>query len=58
MMTFISFSLVTLAALLAIPVVVFLVEVVAAIVLPQRDCTVPPSKDSAPTCCRADTSAQ
>jgi cellulose synthase/poly-beta-1,6-N-acetylglucosamine synthase-like glycosyltransferase len=46
MMTFISFSLVTLAALLAFPVVILLVEVVAAITLPQQDCTVAPCKDS------------
>lgn len=46
MVTFISFLLVTLAVLLAIPVCVFLIEVVAAIALPQRDCLVPPSKDS------------
>src|ERR1700722_11300717 len=37
MVTFISILLVTLAVFLAIPVAVFLVEVVAAIALPQRD---------------------
>ncbi len=46
MATFISFSLGTLAVLLAIPVAIFLIEVVAAIALPQRDCLVPPSNDS------------
>jgi cellulose synthase/poly-beta-1,6-N-acetylglucosamine synthase-like glycosyltransferase len=37
MVTFISILLVTLAVLLAIPVAVFLVEVIGAIALPQRD---------------------
>ena len=44
MVTFISFLLVTLAGLLAIPVAIFFIEVVAAIVLPDRDCSVPPNK--------------
>jgi hypothetical protein len=39
--TFISFSLVTLAFLLAVPVAIFLVEIVAAIAQPQRDCLAP-----------------
>jgi hypothetical protein len=46
MITLISFSLVTLAALLALPVAVFLAEVVAAITLPQRDRLVPPRRDA------------
>ena len=41
-MTFISFSIVTLAVLLAIPTAVFFIEVIAAIALPQRDYSVPP----------------
>jgi cellulose synthase/poly-beta-1,6-N-acetylglucosamine synthase-like glycosyltransferase len=42
---FLSFSLVTLAFFLAIPVAVFLVEVVAAIALPQQDSLVPRNQD-------------
>ena len=45
-MTFISFLMVTLAVLLAIPTTVFFIEVVAAIALPQRDHPVPPSNRS------------
>ena len=45
MVTFISFFLATLACLLAIPVAVFLVEVIAGIALPQRDCSIKPSGD-------------
>ena len=43
-MNFISFSTVTLAVLLAIPTTVFFLEVIAAIALPQRDYSVPPSR--------------
>jgi cellulose synthase/poly-beta-1,6-N-acetylglucosamine synthase-like glycosyltransferase len=46
MATFISFLLVALASFLAIPIVVFIVEVVAAIALPPRDDSLPLSKDS------------
>jgi cellulose synthase/poly-beta-1,6-N-acetylglucosamine synthase-like glycosyltransferase len=46
MTTFISFSLVTLAVILAVPVAVFFVEVVAAVALPQRDCLVRSREDS------------
>ncbi len=46
MVTFISFFLATLAFLLAIPVAVFLIEVVAGIVLPRLDFPVPPSANS------------
>src|SRR6266446_155991 len=46
MAAFISFALVTLASVLAIPVAVFLVEVVASIALPQQDRSVPPSGSS------------
>jgi cellulose synthase/poly-beta-1,6-N-acetylglucosamine synthase-like glycosyltransferase len=41
--TFISFSIVTLAALFAIPTAVFFIEVIAAIALPKPDHEVPPS---------------
>jgi cellulose synthase/poly-beta-1,6-N-acetylglucosamine synthase-like glycosyltransferase len=41
MMIFISLFLVTLASFLAILVAVFLVEVIAAVTLPQRDCPAP-----------------
>jgi hypothetical protein len=41
MLTFISFSLATLAALLAFLVAVFLVEAIAALTLPQQDCLAP-----------------
>src|ERR1700730_15741705 len=44
--TFVAFSLVTLALLLAIPVAVFFLEVIAAIALPQRDYSMPPSEAS------------
>jgi cellulose synthase/poly-beta-1,6-N-acetylglucosamine synthase-like glycosyltransferase len=46
MITFVSFSLVTLAGFLAFLVAVFLVEVVAAVTLPQRHYLVPPCRDS------------
>src|ERR1700730_149585 len=46
MVTFVAFSLVTLALLLAIPVAVFFLEVIAAIALPQRDFRTPPSEGS------------
>lgn len=46
MLTLISFLLVALAVLLAIPVAVFFVEVVAAIALPQRPWVGQPSDDS------------
>jgi cellulose synthase/poly-beta-1,6-N-acetylglucosamine synthase-like glycosyltransferase len=46
MVTFISFLLVNLALFLAIPVAVFLVEVVAAMALPQRDCVTSLSGDA------------
>jgi glycosyltransferase involved in cell wall biosynthesis len=42
MMTVVSFALVTLASLLALLVAAFLVEIVAAVVLPQRDCLTAP----------------
>jgi cellulose synthase/poly-beta-1,6-N-acetylglucosamine synthase-like glycosyltransferase len=42
MLTFISFSLATLACFLAIPVAVFFVEVVAAMVFPSRVCSAAP----------------
>jgi len=45
MVTFISFFLAILASLVAIPVAVFFVEVVAAIILPQRDSVVLRSED-------------
>src|SRR5262245_27419176 len=45
MATFISFSLLALVFLLAIPVTVFFVEIVAAIALRQPDCLGPPSVD-------------
>lgn len=47
MVTLISLSLVILAAVLAFPVAIFLVEIVAAITLPKRHCIMPPRKDSA-----------
>jgi cellulose synthase/poly-beta-1,6-N-acetylglucosamine synthase-like glycosyltransferase len=46
MVTFISFFLATLAVVLAIPVAVFLIEVIAGITLPQRECSIPPSGNS------------
>jgi cellulose synthase/poly-beta-1,6-N-acetylglucosamine synthase-like glycosyltransferase len=46
MITVVSFLLVTLAALLAFLVTVFLVEVIAAITLPQRDCPMPAPGDA------------
>src|SRR5437879_5400266 len=46
MMTFISFFLTTLAVLLAIPVAVFLIEVVASVALPQRERSMPPGGHS------------
>jgi cellulose synthase/poly-beta-1,6-N-acetylglucosamine synthase-like glycosyltransferase len=48
MLTFISFFLVTLAFLLAIPVAIFLIEVVASIALPQRDCLIAPRGELGP----------
>src|SRR5258708_31535421 len=48
MVTFISFLLATLALLIAIPVAVFLVEIVAAIALPRRDCLALPSRGARP----------
>ena len=45
MITVVSFLLVTLAALLAFLVAIFLVEVIAAITLPQRDCPMPAPGD-------------
>lgn len=46
MVTFLSFILVAVAFLFAIPVAVFFVEVCAAIALPQRHCSAPPAKDT------------
>lgn len=46
MVTFISILLATWAVLLAIPVAVFLVEAIAAIALPQRDCSESPNGGS------------
>ena len=48
MLTFISILLAALAVVLAIPVAVLLVEVVASIVLPHADCAVLPSRDGRP----------
>lgn len=45
MMTFISFLLVVLAVLVAIPVAVLIIEVIAAIALPQRNSLAAPGKD-------------
>jgi cellulose synthase/poly-beta-1,6-N-acetylglucosamine synthase-like glycosyltransferase len=45
METLISFFVATMACLLAIPVAVLLVEVVASIALPQRNCSLKPSED-------------
>jgi len=44
-MAFFSFSMVTLALFLAVPVAVFLVEVIAAIAFPQQDSLVPRNQD-------------
>ena len=45
MISFLSFSLVSVAVVLAIPVTVFLIEIVASSVLPQRNWVMPPSRD-------------
>ena len=46
MITFVSFSLATLAVILAFLVAIFSVEVVSAAILSQRDCRMPPPRDS------------
>jgi cellulose synthase/poly-beta-1,6-N-acetylglucosamine synthase-like glycosyltransferase len=50
MISFFSFSLISVAVVLAIPVTVFLIEIVAASVLPQRNWVKPPSGDCRPRC--------
>jgi cellulose synthase/poly-beta-1,6-N-acetylglucosamine synthase-like glycosyltransferase len=46
MVTFISFFLAALAILLAVPVAVFLAEVIAGVALPQRECLIPGDNSS------------